>query len=125
MPASDLKDRLQLGEDAGDAIEEWAAAHTRDEVFRALQSNSAPAGPVLRPSEVMNSEQERVRGFFDLLDHPVAPSGRYAQFAAHWTAANRAERHAAPLLGSSTAELTRVHLGPWTPAQARRAGVIG
>ena len=24
----------------------------------------------MRPSEVMNSEQERVRGFFDLLEHP-------------------------------------------------------
>ena len=120
-----LIDRLQLGEQAAEEIEQWAAARTRDQVFRALQSNSAPAGPVLRPSEVMNSEQEQVRGFFDVLDHPVAPSGRYPQFAAQWTAATRAPRQAAPLLGSSTAELTREHVAPWTSAQARRAGVIG
>ena len=120
----ELIDRMELGETAGAAIEQWAAARTRDEVFRALQSNSAPAGPVMRPSEVMNSEQERVRGFFDLLDHPVAPSGRYPQFAAHWTGAERSPRSSAPLLGSSTAALTRAHLAPWTPAQARRAGVI-
>ena len=120
-----LIDRMELGETAGEAIEEWAGARTRDEVFRALQSNSAPAGPVMRPSEVMNSEQERVRGFFDVLDHPVAPSGRYPQFAAQWTGSQRAPRSAAPLLGSSSADVTRPHLSPWTPAQARRAGVIG
>ena len=120
-----LVDRMQLGEAASDAIEEWARARTRDEVFRALQSNSAPAGPVMRPSEVMNSEQERVRGFFDVLDHPVAPSSRYPQFAAQWTGSERAPRTAAPLLGSSSADVARPHLAPWTPAQARRAGVIG
>ena len=120
-----LIDRLELGEEAGDAIAEWALAHTRDEVFRALQTNSAPAGPVMRPSEVMNSEQERVRGFFDLLDHPVAPSGRYPQFAAQWTGAARSPRASAPLFGSSSADVTRSHLAPWSPAQARRAGVIG
>ncbi len=120
-----LIDRMELGETAGEAIEEWAGARTRDEVFRALQSNSAPAGPVMRPSEVMNSEQERVRGFFDILDHPVAPSGRYPQFAAQWTGSQRAPRSAAPLLGSSSADVTRPLLSPWTPAQARRAGVIG
>ena len=120
-----LIDRLQLGDEAGIAIEEWAKARTRDEVFRALQSNSAPAGPVLRPSEVMDSEQEHIRGFFDVLEHPVAPSGRYPQFAAQWTVAARADRQSAPLLGSATAEAARTHLAPWTPVQARRAGVIG
>ena len=120
-----LIDRMELGEAAGNEIERWAAARTRDDVFRALQSNSAPAGPVLRPSEVMNSEQERVRGFFDELEHPVAPTGRYPQFAAHWNGAQRSPRFSAPLLGSSTNDVTRAHLAPWTPVQARRAGVIG
>lgn len=120
-----LIDRLQLGEQAGDAIERWASSRTRDEVFRALQVNSAPAGPVLRPSEVMNSEQERIRGFFDLLDHPVAPSGRYPQFSAQWTGSTRAARSSAPLFGADSAHLTESHLTPWTPVQARRAGVIG
>lgn len=120
-----LIDRLQLGDDAGKAIEDWAATRTRDEVFRALQVNSAPAGPVLRPSEVMNSEQMHVREFFDELDHPIAKTSRYPQFAARWNRAARSPRHAAPLLGSSTADVTRSHVHPWTPAQARRAGVIG
>ena len=120
-----LIDRLALGEEAGEAIEEWAASRTRDEVFRALQTNSAPAGPVLRPSEVMNSEQMQERGFFDLLEHPVAERSRYPQFAARWNGARRAPRSAAPLLGSSSAAIARPHLTPWTPGQARRAGVIG
>jgi crotonobetainyl-CoA:carnitine CoA-transferase CaiB-like acyl-CoA transferase len=119
-----LVERLELGEEASEAIEEWAAAHTRDEVFRALQENSAPAGPVLRPSEVMDSEQMQVRDFFDRLEHPVAESARYPQFASRWNGAQRAARTAAPLLGSSTADIVRSHLTPWSPAQARRAGVI-
>jgi len=119
-----LVDRLELGEEASDAIEQWAGAHTRDEVFRALQENSAPAGPVLRPSEVMNSEQMQVREFFDRLEHPLADSARYPQFAARWNGARRVQRTAAPLFGSSTAAITRPHLAPWSPAQARRAGVI-
>ncbi len=121
----ELIDRQNLGDDAGKAIEQWAAERTRDEVFRALQSNSAPAGPVLRPSEVMNSEQMQVRDFFDELEHPVAATSRYPQFAARWNRASRSARSAAPLLGSSTAELTKTHIRPWTPVQARRAGVIG
>ena len=120
-----LLDRLQLGDEAGKAIERWAAERTRDEVFRVLQANSAPAGPVLRPSEVMSSEQMQVRDFFDLLEHPVVAEARYPQFAARWSAAERAPRTAAPLLGSSSSAITRPHLAPWTPVQARRAGVIG
>ncbi len=120
-----LIDRLQLGDEAAEAIEQWAGARTRDEVFRALQVNSAPAGPVLRPSEVMNSEQMQVREFFDVLPHSFTGSARYPQFAARWNRARRATRRAAPLLGSDSADAMRPHLHPWKPAQARRAGVIG
>ena len=120
-----LIDRLQLGDEAAEAIEQWAGARTRDEVFRALQVNSAPAGPVLRPSEVMNSEQMQVREFFDVLEHPIADAARYPQFAARWNRARRANRKAAPLLGSASTDAMRGHLHPWTPVQARRAGVIG
>ena len=60
----------------------------------------------------------------DRLEHPVADSARYPQFAARWNGAQRTARTAAPLLGSSTAEVTTPHLSPWSPAQARRAGVI-
>lgn len=121
----ELIDRINLGLEAQQALTQWAAARTRDEVFRVLQSHSAPAGPVMRPSEVMNSEQERQRGFFDALDHPVAPTGRYAQFAAQWTGAQRSPRRPAPLLGESTVKIIAEQIKPWSAAQARRAGVIG
>ena len=119
-----LRDRLEISEIAQDAIDEWASSRTRDEVYRLLQDESAPAGPVLRPSEVMNSEQEQLRAFFEPLDHPVAGTAAYAHFAAQWTATPRALRSPAPRLGEATSDLTAQHLSPWTPAQARRAGVI-
>ena len=119
------RDRMALGAEAQAAVAEWAGARGRDEVYRALQAESAPAGPVLRPSEVIESEQERMREFFEPLAHQVAGEGLYAQLPADWTGTRRAERSPAPLLGSSTAELLGPRLGAWTAAQARRAGVIG
>ena len=52
----ELRDRIEIVDEASAAIDEWAGARTRDEVYRLLQAESAPAGPVLRPSEVMVSE---------------------------------------------------------------------
>lgn len=120
-----LRDRLEISETAQERIDEWAISRTRDEVYRLLQAESAPAGPVLRPSEVMRSEQEQLRGFFETLDHPVAGPAAYSYFAADWTGAPCAPRRTAPLLGADTAATAAPHLSPWTPAQARRAGVIG
>ena len=119
-----LRDRLEISETAQAAIDEWAGARTRDEVYRLLQSQSAPAGPVLRPSEVMTSEQEELRGFFESIEHPTVGAATYAQFAADWTETPRAKRGPAPRLGEHSAETVAAHIAPWTPAQARRAGVI-
>lgn len=119
-----LRDRLELADTAQEAIDEWAGARTRDEVYRLLQAESAPAGPVLRPSEVMVSEQEQLRGFFETLEHPAVGPASYAQFAAEWTETPRAARGPAPQLGEATNELIAPQLAPWTAAQARRAGVI-
>ena len=119
-----LRDRLEIGDTAQAAIDEWAGARTRDEVYRLLQTESAPAGPVLRPSEVMASEQEQLRGFFETIEHPVVGPAAYTQFAADWSETPRAARTHAPRLSEATSEIAAAHLRPWTPAQARRAGVI-
>ncbi len=121
----ELRDRMALAEESGERIAEWALGRSRDEAYRALQAESAPAGPVLRPAEVMESEQERMRGYFEPLAHPVAGEGAYAQLPADWTGARRAERRAAPRLGEATVAVLGGRLGPWSAAQARRAGVIG
>ena len=42
-PDGKLIDRLELGEEAGDAIAEWALARSRDEVFRALTNQQRPS----------------------------------------------------------------------------------
>ena len=120
-----LRDRMKLAEQAGDRIAEWAKARSRDDAYRALQAESAPAGPVLRPAEVMESEQERMREYFEPLAHPVAGEGLYAQLPADWTGARRAARSPAPALGEATVEVLGGRLGAWSAAQARRAGVIG
>ncbi len=119
-----LRDRLEISDTAQAAIDEWAGARTRDEVYRLLQTESAPAGPVLRPSEVMASEQEQLRGFFEMIEHPDVGAASYTQFAADWSETPRASRTHAPRLSEATSEIAAAHLRPWTPAQARRAGVI-
>ena len=120
----ELRDRIEIVDEASAAIDEWAGARTRDEVYRLLQAESAPAGPVLRPSEVMVSEQEELRSYFETIEHPVAGPATYSQFAAIWTETPRAARTAAPQLGEATSEITAGALAPWSAAQARRAGVI-
>ena len=123
--SGELRDRMALAQEAGDRIAEWAKARSRDDAYRALQAESAPAGPVLRPAEVMESEQERMREYFEPLPHAVAGEGSYAQLPADWTGARRAQRQAAPRLGEATVEVLGGRLQPWNAAQARRAGVIG
>jgi CoA:oxalate CoA-transferase len=117
---SDHRDEIQQ------RIEEWAARHTSDEIYRLAQECSAPVGPVRSVSEVMAWPQARHRGFFAEIEHPVAGRLEYATAAYRfsetpWRAerpAPRAGEHNEPIfcgrLGHSRSDLVRL----------RAAGVI-
>ena len=131
----ELLPRKQIRARVRETLGRWAADRTRAEVYRATQEAGAPTGPVLTPSEVLDSAQQRARGFFEPLDHPHAGPLRYPRFAARFlspSAANGSDplpddddgaRTAAPRLGQHTAALLAPHLAPWSAAQARRAGI--
>ena len=48
----------------------WLDDHSRYEVFVAAQDAGLPAAPVLEPSEIMEDEHFRQRGYFQQIDHP-------------------------------------------------------
>ena len=51
-------------------LQSWLDDHSRYEVFVAAQDAGLPAAPVLEPSEIMEDEHFRQRGYFQQIDHP-------------------------------------------------------
>ncbi len=119
----ELKDGLEDKERLRAALDDWAAGQTRDAVYRAAQAHSLPVGPIHTPSEVLRSEQERQRGFFECISHPRAGELEYTRFASVFADAPAQPRRPAPLLGADSSGVLPAILGGWNAAQARRAGV--
>jgi crotonobetainyl-CoA:carnitine CoA-transferase CaiB-like acyl-CoA transferase len=91
-------------------IEAWAAELTRDEIYRRMQAEGTPAGPVRSAPEVMAWPQAESRGFFVELDHPEAgrqtyPTLPYRFSGGEWTG------QPAPLLGQHNADIYCERLG--------------
>ena len=115
--------RTQISDEVRTAMRDWVGERTRAEVYHATQAVGVPTGPVLTPAEVLASEQEAARDFFEPLTHPVAGTLRYPGFAARFgDLAMR--RSAAPTLGQHNAEILEPLLEGAGLAQARRAGVL-
>ncbi len=106
-------------------IKEWTSSHTRDEMYHALQSRNAPAGPVLSTAEARNWVQLNERGFFDPVDHPEAgthayPTTPYRFSSITWSMSR------APLLGEHNLDVYGTELGLDSEEieQLAREGVI-
>ena len=92
-------------------VEEWAAQHTKDELYHLAQSHSVPLAPVRSTEEVFNWQQTRERGFFQEVEHPLAgkfyyPTAGYKFSETPW----QAERPA-PLLGQDNEDIYCGRLG--------------
>jgi CoA:oxalate CoA-transferase len=92
-------------------IEEWAAHHTAEEIYRRGQAANVPVGPVRTVADVMAWEQARQRGFFAEIEHPEAgplehPTAAYQLSETPW----RVERPA-PRLGEHNDEIYCRRLG--------------
>ena len=112
-------DREARVDEFGAEISRWAAAHTREEIFRQCQENRVPMGKVNRIEEVAAMEQVKARGFFEEIEHPVAGRRRFpggpARFGGEWPAPRRA-----PLLGEHTKQILTGEF-QYAGAELRRA----
>ncbi len=91
-------------------IQEWAVGLSRDELYRRLQAEGTPAGPVWNAAEVREWPQAQARDFFVEIDHPEAgaqtyPSVPYRFGDRGWSGAR------APLLGEHNEEVYCGQLG--------------
>ena len=87
-------------------LQEWCRDRTADEIVDVLWSVGVPVGKVIQPHKQPELEQLQARGFFEEVDHPVAPRSRYATLPMKFSR-GPGQRHVrpAPLLGEHNAEL--------------------
>ena len=102
--------RLENRERIQPYIEAWARELPRDEIYRRLQAEGSPAGPVRNVAEVRAWEQTEARGFFTEIAHPEAgaqvyPTAPYRLSGAEWPPGP------APLLGQHNHEVYCEWLG--------------
>jgi crotonobetainyl-CoA:carnitine CoA-transferase CaiB-like acyl-CoA transferase len=132
----ELKSRVDHGPELQQHFAAWTRDRSSDAIYHDAQANGVPVGPVLTPNELLHSEHERVRGFFEDLplqldsDHPPLTLP-YPRFPSRFSAAPIADRRPAPRLGQHTraildpllGRLKQDGQGTWSAAQARRAGI--
>ena len=137
----ELKSRTDHGPELQQHFAAWVRERPSDAIYHDAQANGVPVGPVLTPNELLHSEHQRLRGFFEELplqldadhdsDHDSdQPSVAlpYPRFPSRFSATPIADRRSAPRLGEHTRAVLDGLLnqdGPstWTAAQARRAGI--
>ncbi|MXY78211.1 MAG: hypothetical protein F4Y94_00525, partial [Chloroflexi bacterium] len=96
--------RSEIAAESRSAMQEWVAGRGKAEVYHATQAAGIPTGPVLSPTEVLASEQEAARGFFEPVAHPIAGTLRYPGYSARF--GDLALHHGpAPTLGQHNAEI--------------------
>ena len=92
-------------------IEEWAAEHTKAEIFEAAKEKGIPLAASYSIEEVMKSRQLTGRNFFVDVEHPVAgeltyPGAPFKFSTTPWTI-----RRPAPLLGQHNEDIYCNQLG--------------
>jgi len=86
----------------------WLSTRTSADAIAELQAARIPAGPVMKPGEVLADAQVEARGLLRYVDYPGAPSPvPLADTAVRLSATPGGIRHRAQLLGEHTGEILR------------------
>jgi crotonobetainyl-CoA:carnitine CoA-transferase CaiB-like acyl-CoA transferase len=104
----------------------WCAERATDEVIAILAEARIPAGPVLKPQQVLDDPHVAALGFFQPVDYPGLPKPAPIARAPVWLSKTPGEiRHRAPLLGEHTdAILTELGYQAAEIEELRRQKVI-
>jgi crotonobetainyl-CoA:carnitine CoA-transferase CaiB-like acyl-CoA transferase len=119
--------RLGAHERIDTELAEWCRARTADEIVDTLWPAGVPVGKVMQPHRQPDLEQLAHRGFFEELEHPVAPRARYSTLPMRFSRGpQRLHTRAAPLLGQHTSDLlSDLGLSAEQIEQLEADGVIG
>ena len=101
-----FKDDISRG-DNGEALSErtarWAKELTTDEALAALEAARIPAGPVLKPADVLENTHIKEVGFFQDVDYPGMPGpAPVVGFPVNMSDSEVGIRNRPPLLGEHT-----------------------
>ena len=80
----ELRPNTEVAAEPAPPMQEWVGDRSKAEVYHATQAAGVPTGPVLTPSEVLASDQEAARGFFEAITHPEAGRLRYPGYSARF-----------------------------------------
>jgi len=90
-----------------EALSEWSV----DELYRAGQARRVPLAPVSTMADLFTSEHLKARGFFAVLDHPVAGTFTYPGAPYRFSVTPWEIRRPAPLLGQHNEQVYVQELG--------------
>ncbi|HVS68064.1 MAG TPA: CoA transferase [Mycobacteriales bacterium] len=108
-------------------LERWCRERTADSIVELLWGAGVPVAKVMQPHRQPELPQLAARGFFEALEHPVAPRARYSTLPMRFSRGPevRHQRHA-PLLGEHTNELlAEIGLSAEEIVELESQGVIG
>lgn len=98
--------RLEMHGDIDEALSEWCATRSADQIVEELWPAGVPVAKVIAPHHQGDLPQLQAREFFEVVNHPVMGAGRYDTFAAKFSAGPRQRnRTPAPTLGQHTDDL--------------------
>jgi len=96
---SDVNGRKQYEVEMDTLIEEWTKQWDKYEVMRIMQNADVPSGPALDARELLDEPHLQERGFFEMVEHPVAGTHPYIGAYAKFSKTPVSIRKPAPCLG--------------------------
>ncbi len=114
----------EFGPEINAHLREWFSGHTKEWLYREGQARGVPIAPYYTPAEVFHSRQQRERGFYLEVEHPIAGRLDYAGSPFRFGSAPESLGRA-PLLGEHNREVyANLGYSPTDLVELARAGVI-
>ena len=111
LPQLGMMEKPEHVDEVSASIAAYCREHTREEIAAAGQALGLTISGVFTTSEVLESEQMRVRGFLREREHPEAGTLPHVSFPFRTSTIDSRPEGAAPLLGEHTAEVLSELLG--------------
>lgn len=121
-PDADVAERRRAEDAIDAALEAWTAAREPAAAAAELQDLGVPAAAVASGRDLLEDEHLRARGFYPVLEHPIAGTVAHEGIVPRLTDTPGALDRPAPLLGQHTAEVLGELLGLDTGCLAALAG---
>ena len=115
----------EYGAEINAHLREWSSGHTKEWLYQEGQAKGVPIAPYYTPMEVFQSRQQRDRGFYAEVSHPIA--GSYDYPGAPFRSSDKPGKNPgrAPLLGEHNREVYgELGYSPTDVVAFARAGVI-